>query len=342
MAAYFLRESDLAAWVNRLIRGRRVWGPVAKKTQFVFAELRSAAQLRLDYDVSLVPPKKAIFPTTQGLIAFSPKGAESCVLPKPQILFGVHFYDVKAIDQLDLLFAEKHADRNYLANREATTIVGSSIQRVFPRAFWGSIAPEVEPRGHDAFLTKIRGGYLFETRTRKGEALVRAGKFTPASAAKVGEARQVNARMMTCCPEKLPVPAAEVARKVRLGYIKEDLWKELARDCFSCGTCNILCPTCYCFDVQDHWNIDQVSGARCRSWDGCQLEDFARVSLGEGASENFREERHERYRHRVMRKLSYLNQKLGGPACVGCGRCSAGCVPDIADPVRIVARILEV
>ena len=342
MAAYFLRESDLAALVNRLIRGRRVWGPVAKKTQFVFAELRSAAQLRLDYDVSLVPPKKAIFPTTQELIAFSPKGAESCVLPKPQILFGVHFYDVKAIDQLDLLFAERHADRNYLANREATTIVGSSIQRVFPRAFWGSIAPEVEPRGHDAFLTKIRGGYLFETRTRKGEALVRAGKFTPASVAKVGEARQVNARMMTCCPEKLPVPAAEVARKVRLGYIKEDLWKELARDCFSCGTCNILCPTCYCFDVQDHWNIDQVSGARCRSWDGCQLEDFARVSLGEGASENFREERHERYRHRVMRKLSYLNQKLGGPACVGCGRCSAGCVPDIADPVRIVARILEV
>jgi ferredoxin len=342
MNAYYLKETQLAGWVEKLIGSRRVWGPVARKHQFVFAELPSAEALRLDYDVSLVPPKKVIFPPTQNLVAFSPQGAASCVAPKPQVLFGVHFYDVKAIDQLDLLFAERNPDQNYLAYREATTVVASSVQRVSPRAFWGSVSPEVEPRGHDAFLTRIRGGYVLETRTRRGEALVRGVRFPAARPAQVEEARQVNARLMTRCPEKLPAPAATVAHKLRMAFIKDDLWRELARDCFSCGTCNLLCPTCYCFDVQDLWNLDQVSGVRCRSWDGCQLEDFARVSLGEGASENFREERHQRYRHRVLRKLSYLNEKLGGPACVGCGRCSAGCVPDIADPVRIVERILEV
>jgi ferredoxin len=92
--------------------------------------------------------------------------------------------------------------------------------------------------------------------------------------------------------------------------------------------------------VQDTWNVDQTSGQRTRFWDGCLTEDFAKCSLGEGATENFREQRAARFRHRLMRKATYLNEKLGGPACVGCGRCSAGCTADIADPVRVINRIM--
>jgi ferredoxin len=42
-----------------------------------------------------------------------------------------------------------------------------------------------------------------------------------------------------------------------------------------------------------------------------------------------------------MRKAAYLNDKLGGPACTGCGRCSAACTADIADPVRVINAIME-
>ena len=71
------------------------------------------------------------------------------------------------------------------------------------------------------------------------------------------------------------------------------------------------------------------------------LPGFAEVSLGGGKTENFREHPHERYRHRVMRKTTYLNDKIGGPACVGCGRCAISCLADIADPVHIVDTIME-
>ena len=64
------------------------------------------------------------------------------------------------------------------------------------------------------------------------------------------------------------------------------------------------------------------------------------VSLGAGAKENFRETRGWRFRHRLMRKAAYLNEKLGGPACVGCGRCSQACPADIADPVRVIGTIM--
>lgn len=338
--SYFLKETHFDSFVEGLMKTAAVYAPVAKKNWFVFAPISSPKEVRLDYDLTILPPKKVIFPVRQDLVAFSPDGASSSIKPEPRILFGVHFYDIKAIDMLDLLFQENNTDWNYLAQRENTTIVGSNIQKVFRRAFWATVGKDVKPRGHDAFLTKLSKGYMFEVLTPKGEKLLACGKFKPATKAQTGEAKKVNDEILDKCPEKLSHDSAEIAVKVRAAF-KSKLWDELSLTCFSCGTCNIVCPTCYCFDVQDNWNLDQVSGQRGRAWDGCLLEDFAKVSLGAGACENFREHRNQRYRHRMMRKAAYLNEKLGGPACVGCGRCSAQCVPDIADPVHIIESIME-
>jgi formate hydrogenlyase subunit 6/NADH:ubiquinone oxidoreductase subunit I len=338
----FIHERDLGGFVSALMARRRVIGPVARKSQFVFAELGSPDELRLDHDVTILPPKKAMTPPTQTLLEFTPRGVRSAIAPVEQVLLGVHFYDVKAIDQLDLLFRENHADENYLAQRRATTIVASSVQNVSKRAFFGSVGAGVKPAGHDAFLTKVAGGYVLEALTAKGEeAAGWAPAMAPATAAQVEEARRVNEEVLLKCPERLRQDSKTIAERMRAAFGREELWKDLSRQCFSCGTCNIVCPTCYCFDVEDAWNLDQVSGRRYRTWDGCQLHDFAKISLGAGGSENFRPEAFQRYRHRMMRKATYLNDTLGGPACVGCGRCSAGCVPDIADPVKIIDRVME-
>ena len=336
----FLKDVDFDSFVEGMMKAAAVYAPVSRKHRFVFAPLASPKDVRLDYDVTILPPKKVIFPVRQDLVAFGPGGPASAIQPELRILFGVHFYDIKAIDMLDLLFRENNEDWNYLAQRELTTIVGSSIQSVSQRAFWGTVGRGVKPKGHDAFLTKLPSGYLFEALTPKGEKLLGCGAFTTATAAQVAEAAKVNQDVMTKCPESLSYTSEEIADKVRKAFASK-LWDELSLTCFSCGTCNIVCPTCYCFDVQDNWNLDQVSGQRARAWDGCLLEDFAKVSLGAGACENFREHRGQRYRHRMMRKAAYLNEKLGGPACVGCGRCAAQCVPDIADPARVIQSIME-
>ncbi|MFH1262940.1 MAG: 4Fe-4S dicluster domain-containing protein [Pseudomonadota bacterium] len=342
MSEFFIKETDFQTFVSHLMADRRVIGPVRKKQQFVFDVLETPADLRLDYDVTILPPKKAFFPVKQKLVEFTDKGGRSCIAPKEQVLLGVHFYDVKGIDQLDHLFEQNHPDHNYLANRKGTTVIASNVQKVSKRAFFASVGKNVKPKGHDAFLTKIHGGYHFETFTKKGEEIVRFGKFSPADAGQGKDAAAVNAAVLEKCPEKLKWDSETIAQKMRGAFGKEEVWNDLSKTCFSCGTCNIVCPTCYCFNVEDTWNLDQVSGYRYRTWDGCQLHDFAKVSLGGGSSENFRHDIFERYRHRMMRKSTYLNTTLGGPACVGCGRCSAGCVPDIADPVKIIERFLEV
>lgn len=340
MTASFIRSDDFPAFVTAMIEAGPVYGPVAKRSRFIFDRLESPDELRLDYDVTILPPKKLFFPPAQDLVRFDDGTFESAVDPEEKVLLGVHFYDVKGLDQTDLLYSERNFDNAYMANRQTTTIVASNIQNVSPRAFFASVGADVPAKGHDAFLTKIEGGYVYEPFTERGEALVKHGAFQPATEAQVKEAERVNAEALAKCPEKHSASDADRRAAVAAAFDKEALWTELAEDCFSCGSCNTVCPTCYCFDVQDTWNVDAKSGQRTRYWDACLTADFAQVSLGEGATENFRDSRGERFRHRFMRKSVYLNDKLGQPACVGCGRCSAACTADIADPVRVIDRIM--
>jgi len=340
MTTSFIRSDDLTAFLAAMLEATPVYGPVAKRSRFVFDRLESPEELRLDYDVTILPPRKLFFSPAQDLLRFDEAGPAAALEPVEKVLFGVHFYDVKAIDQTDVLFAERNYDVNYMAHRQTTTIVAANIQNVSGRAFFASVGTEVRPKGHDAFLTAVDGGYVLEARTERGEALLGYGAFRPATEAEIDEAARVNAAALERCPEKLEHGTAEIAAKVRAAFSDDYLWSDLAKDCFSCGSCNTVCPTCYCFDVEDTWNVDQASGQRTRFWDACLTEDFAKVSLGEGATENFRETPGARFRHRIMRKAVYLNPKLGGPACVGCGRCSAACTADIADPVRVINRIM--
>ena len=58
-----LSKEDFADFVNALIKDDswNVIGVQSKGTKFAFGPLESASELRLDYDVTLLPPKKYIF-----------------------------------------------------------------------------------------------------------------------------------------------------------------------------------------------------------------------------------------------------------------------------------------
>jgi ferredoxin len=189
------------------------------------------------------------------------------------------------------------------------------------------------------FLTKIDGGYVVETLTEKGESLLELGEFEQAGDAQIEAAAAANQAALDNCPEKLNGTEEEIRKKVREEF-DNPIWDKFAEDCFSCGSCNLVCSTCYCFDVQDEWNIDGASGCRFRVWDACLNREFSEVTSPAGI-ENFRATRGMRYRHRFMRKAAYLNDMVGGPACIGCGRCSGSCTADIANPVTVINKILE-
>ena len=39
--------------------------------------------------------------------------------------------------------------------------------------------------------------------------------------------------------------------KLLASFDDEEYWEKVAAKCISCGICTLLCPTCYCFDIND-------------------------------------------------------------------------------------------
>jgi formate hydrogenlyase subunit 6/NADH:ubiquinone oxidoreductase subunit I len=331
-----MTKEKLNEFVKNLIRNGNVVGVKEKDGKYAFGQLKNPEEMVWDYDVTLLPPKKYIMPQWETLIKFKVKAKVEveAVMDSPSLtIIGVHPYDLKAINQLDRLFEENHPDGNYLKKRSATTIIALSPKKASKWSFWSSMNAAHVMTGFDLFLTDLGGRFAVETGTSRGEELLeKYAQCEKAAPKDTQDLEKIRLSLSNMCqpdrtvnipPSKLP--ALLESRK------NSEIWEQKAEKCYSCGSCNLICPTCYCFDVRESLDLNLNEGARYRVWDGCLLEDFAKI----GSGENFREERKERYMHRFYRKWEYLEKKLNEPACVGCGRCSSVCLPDIADPVKV-------
>lgn len=337
-----LTKENLDEFIGKLIAQGSVVGVKEKDGKYAFGPLTHAEEMAWDYDVTLLPPKKYIMPQWEKLINFKLKPEikveEACETSSLTVL-GIHPYDLKAINQLDHLFEENHPDGNYLKRRAATTIIALTPKRASEWSFWSSMDAAHVMTGYDLLLTDLGGRFAVETGTNDGEKLLgKYAKTEKAVSKDIEDLERIRLSLSSMClPDRtINVPPPKLPALLE-SHKTSELWEKQAEKCYSCGSCNIICPTCYCFDVREELNLDLNEGGRYRVWDGCLLEDFAKI----GSGENFREERKERYMHRFYRKWDYLEKKLNQPACVGCGRCSSVCLPDIADPVKAFNTLKE-
>ncbi|HOW98249.1 MAG TPA: 4Fe-4S dicluster domain-containing protein [Kiritimatiellia bacterium] len=328
----------LERWVDGLIGRQTVIGVQAKGDKFAFAPLAKTSALRLDYDVAVTAPKAFLQPPCETLLRFNPKGYESVVDEQPFVLFGVHPYDAAAILQMDVVFAEGQADIHYLKRRAQATLVVSDVQQPSANVFAGCMNTAVLEQGGDVMLTRIGDAYLVESRSDKGAALVKslAGEPDAAPADLQLRKKTWDDNRKRLRRHELKVKPGDLPALLARSY-DHPVWEEKSKRCFSCGSCNLVCPTCYCFNVRDDVRWDLQSGERVRTWDGCMLAEFALVAGGH----NFRKKKPERYRHRYLRKGQYLFEQHRQIACVGCGRCIGACVTKIANPVEIYNRLAE-
>lgn len=330
----------LNGWIDGICSNRKVVGVQAKGDRFAFGPLSKAADLRLDYDVTILPPKSYFQPQREILLSFKmDMNYESVSDADPFVILGVHPYDMIAIMQMDGIFSQTNYDVHYMARRDNATVVVADVQTVSPDVFAGYMATSHIEDGYDVLLTKIGDVFIVDSKTEKGEALMAGIADAPDAGESWLEQRKLvweynKQRLRRHELKVLPINWPELLE----GGVANTVWEEKATLCFSCGSCNLVCPTCYCFDVQDDVNWDLVSGERIRKWDGCMLTDFATVA----GNHNFRKDSADRYRHRYYRKGKYVPSKIGGQiACVGCGRCITACVAKIANPVEIFNRLAE-
>jgi len=86
-----LKKDVFRRFIDNLIRTVKVIGVQAKGDKFDFGPLSSAGDLRLDYDVTLQPPKKFFLPPVETLITYEVgDGYNSQLVCEQCVLMGVH------------------------------------------------------------------------------------------------------------------------------------------------------------------------------------------------------------------------------------------------------------
>jgi len=316
-----------------------VYGVRQRGPGFAYGRLSPDDELRLDYDITLLPPNKYWLPQETVLLRYEllPRArampAAGC---EPAVIVGIHPYDLHALKTLDAVFLGYGPDDAYAARRRANAVVGVDCLSPWPYAFAPSMGTALPPQGlFDLWLTDLGDEYLIEAATPKGAALCK--RYVGASTARkavAGRRDEVRKEALGRYRLSLDVPPEQVPRVLDAGW-DSPMWEDLGKKCFSCASCTMTCPTCVCFAVFDRNAVDQASGVRCRRWDSCMFDGFAGVASGE----NFRPTGTERLRHRLHRKGKYMLERWGALGCVGCGRCVHACLVDIASPVYAWNRL---
>jgi ferredoxin len=333
-----INKEDLAVFVDNLIKGYdEVVGPVPKEFKYVFSKIGSSAELALDYDSTLLPPKKHLLPQREVLFSFDKADGieiEPNLDATKRVIFGIHSCDLASIWLMDQIMAEGNADAHYLTRRKNTFIIGIDCgkpcsENSFCKSM-GTLKPE---GGYDLFLTDLGDLYAVEVGTNAGEELLDNGSFYPASYTIKDRFFETWRGKLHNFPDRIKFDTEKLPALLTESY-NDLLWDVLEERCFDCGACTTVCPTCYCFDVFDVANLDLTSGERARKWDSCQVQNFAEMAGGN----NMRGKRSDRLRHRLFRKGKYFKEKYGKFACVGCGRCGRSCLAKI-DVMEIFNRL---
>jgi ferredoxin len=280
------------------------------------------------YRNTVKPPKASFLLPVEEMFRFQ-KGKEGYLLEsrapgdgglqttEGQLIFGIRPCDARALTLLDNVFTETYQDPYYLPKRKGVALVGLGCLKPYDNCFCTSlfISPG-ESRDVDLMLTNIGDEFLIEEISDKGRRLMEQAvgvvKAAEDDIARAGKAKELS--------------QSKVVRKIDTQHLDRLLssfedkgyWEKIAAKCIACGTCTFLCPTCYCFDINDE--LVKKQGARFRSWDSCAFSLYTKMPM-----ENPREEKWQRVRQKVCHKFKFYPMSYDAIACTGCGRCIRLC-----------------
>lgn len=330
---YYADDKTAYLFVEYLKSVAPVYAPHKKgESSYIFRQVTEVKEVVFEYNRTIQSIKKYFLPPRETLLSFNTETNDFSKLkitPEKRIFFGVHSYDMQSVRCLDYSFYRGNPESNYINRRDKTIFIGIDYK---PDEFHfsKSVGIEIEQTiGFSLFFNRVENGFIiFEIDETGKELLHNFGKVVPVNDKPFQRKEKTFTAKFKYHYNRLP--------QVFEHIYKSGVWNEIAEKCVGCGTCNLLCSTCYCFDVRDEVELDGKTGCRERVWDGCMLNNFAEVAGGE----NFRESLAARTRHRVYRKFKYLTDQSGLMHCVGCGRCSKYCPAGIK-MTDIINRLIE-
>jgi len=338
----FLKDEWLQV-LEGLKESYRLFVPVRDGDFHTFKELDEANTPDFTYANTRLSPKGLVYPQSERMFEFSvdKKDPDAHILKEPErdyaprAIVGIRPCDAHAFLIVRRNFDNpEYQDPFWIKRYEATTLVGLGCNEPASTCFCTRVGGgPFDEKGLDVLLYDLEDSFCARALTDKGEAFLdkaQGGKKADEASLKRAEELGLSAADKVTAE----VPTDRLKEKDMNELFEAPFWEEVAFSCINCGTCTYLCPTCWCFDIQDE--VSGAQGDRIRNWDSCMFPLFTL----HGSGHNPRDKKFQRVRQRFMHKLKYYVDKYDdGVQCSGCGRCVRYCPVNI--DIRDVCALMN-
>jgi formate hydrogenlyase subunit 6/NADH:ubiquinone oxidoreductase subunit I len=250
---------------------------------------------------------------------------------QPRVLLGLHACDINALLKLDkVLLRASFPSPYYLSRRRNTYVIGIDHEPG-PDCFCASVGADTVTHGFDLFLTDLGDRYFVAVDSDRGFRLLSAVRTQEVTEADRRDYRSVRSRISRGFRTKVNIKNLPTVLDLEF---ESPVWKKWGDRCFSCGSCAMVCPTCYCYGVEEQVAMDFSTSVKVKRLYSCNLYDFAAVA----GPHNFRPTRESRLKYRYYHQHRGFVETYDEPKCVGCNRCGAACLAAI-NPPEVIADL---
>ena len=325
-----ISKKDMRGFLEHLNKERKLIGPIDTGKVIEFRET-TADNILMDDRVPYKSIKEYYFPQTELMFTFKDGEVTDNTSIQGYVIFGARPCDIEALRIMSIVYTTgKYADPFFKRRFETNLLIGVACKEQKPECFCQETGVDKEFSDFcDILLFDNGESYTVDHLSEKG--LKALENYPPLS--------KINPPPS---PARNNTDELSSHHRVTLDTGKDDSayfeiidWKKVTETCKGCGICTYTCPTCYCFDFKDVSKKGEAKRYKC--WDSCMYPKFTLHASGH----NPRENRHERYRQRVLHKYKYVPENFDRVvACTGCGRCVRNCPVGI-NIKSIVQQIME-
>ncbi|MCX6178085.1 MAG: 4Fe-4S dicluster domain-containing protein [Chlorobiales bacterium] len=327
-----ISKAEFKKFIDALVRDNTSFGPRRVDTDcrgekvYQFLQVASFNDIAFDYTATASSAKHFFLPFCEELsrFVFHDQDWDQHITyeTNPIVLIGLRACDISAINILDdVLLNGNFPSPYYLGKRKNTFVIGMD-HLPLPDCFCKSMNHHTVQTGFNIFCSDIGEEYYLAVNSSKAFNFLK--EFNTRDPLDEDNCRLVARRKLISNSFLSEVDVTGLPSILDIEF-DSPVWEKWGNKCLNCGTCAMVCPTCYCYAVEESFETNLKGATRQKRLYSCNLVNFAEVAGGH----NFRPKNGDRLKYRYYHQHRGFAENDNQQICVGCNRCGRACLTKI-------------